>query len=419
MHGERLVVGDLLGQGGEGAVYSVHDLDGRPVFALKWYFEHTAVAQRRRTLASLVERGAPHERFLWPLGLIDPSSGPGFGYLMRVRPEGYVGVARLLALEVPRHDEMVVQLAFEVAHSFLSLHALGFCYRDISFGNVFLDPESGEALICDNDNAGIDGASHALVRGTPKFMAPEIVRGEADPSKRTDQYSLAVLLFYLLFVGHPLEGELTENVLADRAAHVRFYGYEPRFCFDPDDTANRPAAVLHDHVDGLWRRAPAFVRDLFTRCFVDGLADPRARVSDSEWCDAMLRLRDGMARCERCGAVHYRDAAGAGRCPGCRAPYDPMTLRIANHRLPVSSLLRLTAHHLRYDFDGTTVAVAEPHPDHPGVIGLRNETRDTWRYSTGNGRYGEVAPTRRVRLVPGMSIRIGSHTAVVERAAQG
>jgi DNA-binding helix-hairpin-helix protein with protein kinase domain len=419
VHGERLTVGDLLGQGGEGAVYAVHDGDGAPVYALKWYFEHTAVDQRRVTLADLVERGAPHPRFLWPLGLIEPAAGPSFGYVMRLRPDGYASVAKLLALEVPRHEVSVARLAFEVAHSFLALHARGLCYRDISFGNVFFEPGSGRALICDNDNAGIDGVSHALVRGTPKFMAPEIVRREADPSKRTDQYSLAVLLFYLLFVGHPLEGTRTEHVLADRVAHARFYGYEPRFCFDPADDSNRPVPELHDHVVALWRNAPAFLRDLFVRCFTQGLADPRARVSDSEWCDAMMRLRDGMVACAGCDVVHHRDPASTtAACPGCRVPDPaPMTLRIANHRLAVSPLLRITAHHLRYDFDAeTTVAVAERHPTAPGAVGLRNETSETWRYLSPDGRSGEVQPSRRVRLVPGMRVHIGAHAALVESA---
>lgn len=423
VQGERLTVGEPLGQGGEGIVYTVHDSQGAPTYALKWYFEHTAVEQRRHTLASLVERGAPHPRFLWPLGLIDPSDGSGssFGYLMRLRPDGYVSVAKLLALEVPRHEELVVQLAFEVAHSFLALHARGLCYRDISFGNVFFDPASGHALICDNDNAGIDGVSQALVRGTPKFMAPEIVRGEADPSKRTDQYSLAVLLFYLLFVGHPLEGARTENELADRAAHFRFYGYEPRFCFDPADDSNQPVPELHDHVVTLWRNAPAFLRDLCIRCFTEGLANPKARVSDSEWCDAMMRLRDTMFPCGDCDLVRYRDGATPTECPGCGAQTAPApTVRLSHHRLVVSPWLRITAHHLRHDFDAdTTVAVAERHPTHPEVLGLRNETTDTWRFQGPDGRQGDVHPAQRVRLIPGMTIQMGSHTAYVESPANG
>src|ERR1051325_1345529 len=70
----------------------------------------------------------------------------------------------------------------ELANSYLQLHARGLCYRDISFGNAFFDPYTGEILICDNDNVTVDNQSHSAVYGTPRFMAPEIVRGEPVPS---------------------------------------------------------------------------------------------------------------------------------------------------------------------------------------------------------------------------------------------
>jgi len=37
-------------------------------------------------------------------------------------------------------------------------------------------------------------------------MAPEVVLGGA-PDKRSDRFSLAVILFRMLFIEHPLEGK--------------------------------------------------------------------------------------------------------------------------------------------------------------------------------------------------------------------
>ena len=51
----------------------------------------------------------------------------------------------------------------ELAHSFMLLHARGLCYRDISFGNVLFDPDTGSILICDNDNVATDGAGCVTV----------------------------------------------------------------------------------------------------------------------------------------------------------------------------------------------------------------------------------------------------------------
>lgn len=41
--------------------------------------------------------------------------------------------------------------------NFIQLHAKGFCYRDINFNNVFIDANTGDILICDNDNVDVNG----------------------------------------------------------------------------------------------------------------------------------------------------------------------------------------------------------------------------------------------------------------------
>src|SRR5262249_50203112 len=102
-------------------------------------------------------------------------------------------------------NKALATAAMFLADSFLQLHAKGLCYCDVSLGNVFIDPDTGDVLICDNDNVGIDGKP-PFVKGTQFFMAPEIVRNEALPDSKTDRYSLAVLLFHLFIVHHPLQG---------------------------------------------------------------------------------------------------------------------------------------------------------------------------------------------------------------------
>ena len=54
------------------------------------------------------------------------------------------------------------------------LHLNGYCYRDISSGNM-VDPDTGDVLICDNDNVGINRQSDSQVDGTYEFMAPEVI----------------------------------------------------------------------------------------------------------------------------------------------------------------------------------------------------------------------------------------------------
>ena len=196
----------LLGAGGQGAVYSV-EVDGSP-FALKWYHPSYASIDTvlRARLSRAIERGPPNDRFLWPIDLVEIEGSGSFGYIMPIRDGAYAGIKDLISAP-PRRIElslaMRATLCKRIAQSFLELHASGFCYQDINFGNIFFNPTNGDILICDNDNVDVDGAN-ASVFGTRKFMAPEVVRRETLPSTRTDLFSMAVLFFYALVGWHPL-----------------------------------------------------------------------------------------------------------------------------------------------------------------------------------------------------------------------
>ncbi|OQY51861.1 MAG: serine/threonine protein kinase, partial [Desulfobacteraceae bacterium 4572_88] len=185
----------FLGAGGQGEVYKAN-LNGKPV-ALKWYFPQQATPEQQAALDMIIRRGSPDDKFLWPLGLAFLQNINGFGYLMSLREPRFKGIADLMRRRIEPSFRALATAGLELSHSFLQLHSKGLCYRDISFGNVFFDPDTGEIRICDNDNVTVDGEATGGILGTPRFMAPEVVRGEARPSIQTDLFSLAVLLFYM------------------------------------------------------------------------------------------------------------------------------------------------------------------------------------------------------------------------------
>ena len=95
-----LEVKRLLGAGGQGEVYEVN-FSGEAL-AAKWYFpkiasRDTGLAERLR---DSIRSTSPSDSFLWPISLLEPSAKScddlkipegSFGYLMRLRPDGYVG----------------------------------------------------------------------------------------------------------------------------------------------------------------------------------------------------------------------------------------------------------------------------------------------------------------------------------------
>jgi DNA-binding helix-hairpin-helix protein with protein kinase domain len=389
--------------------------------AVKWYFpDYLGRDTRlRERIEKAVQIGAPSDRFLWPLEVVSALDDTGFGYIMPLREARFKGIVDRMKCRVDPSFRAIATSGFDLAHSYLQLHAKGLCYRDISFGNVFFDPDTGDVRICDNDNVDVDGQPGG-VNGTPRFMAPEIVRGEAAPSTQTDLFSLAVLLFYLLMMHHPLEGRKESSIHSlDLPAMKKLYGDEPVFIYDPHDASNQPVAGYHDNALRNWPIYPKFMRDMFIRAFTDGIRDPQnGRVRESEWRVAMVRLRDALYYCGSCGAENLYDAdalqvsGGApGACWRCKKPTKlPYRIRIGKTVVILNHDTRLYPHHVdgnrMYDFSAPVAEVAR-RPNNPDVWGLKNLSGEKWVCTATSGALQAVEPGRSVSLTPGSRINFG------------
>ena len=424
LSGELCEIKELLGSGGQGQVYHA-SMNGQDC-ALKWYFPHNATDEQRVAIERLVHKGPPNDRFLWPLDIAIFQGHPSFGYLMPLRDPRFRGMAELMSRAVDPTFRTLTNMALELADSFLRLHSLGFCYTDISFGNIFFDPVTGEISICDNDNVTVDGEGISGVLGTPRFMAPEIVRDKARPSIDTDLYSLAVILFYMFMVHHPLEGRREKEISClDLSAMKRLYGTDALFIFDPKHGANRPVAGIHNNATLFWNLYPGYVRDIFTRAFTEGLNDPGARVRESEWRTVFTRMRDQIFYCQKCGAENFLADEGdlptplvEHKCWSCQEiSIPPLRLLLGRHSIVLNQDTVLFPHHLdanrRNDYSEILGEVT-PHPSRPDVWGLKNVSGQTWKTIPPAGAPAvEVASGRSVSLVPGLTIHFGTTEGTV------
>ena len=246
------VVGELIGSGGQGAVYRA--VADESAVALKWYFPQWRAFDTglRTRLEAIVEAGNPSERFLWPLELVSNDAGE-FGYIMPLRDQQYVSMTALLAGRVDAAFATLATAACQLAQTFHELHAEGLSYQDISDRNVWIDPNSGGIQICDVDNVSVNGVP-AAIAGTPGYTAPEIILDEGvSPSADTDRYSLAVLIFKMFMRADPLLGAAELNYPAFTSHAIRtLYGEHPVFILDPNDQSNRPVSGIHDQILELW-----------------------------------------------------------------------------------------------------------------------------------------------------------------------
>jgi hypothetical protein len=94
------------------------------------------------------------------------------------------------------------------------LQTRGICHLDVSLENILLDPHGncylsdfGLAQEVQRGSLGedLDYFGPEFRPGKPKYMAPEIVRGEIFNGFQADMYSLGIVLFCMLYGFHPYQ----------------------------------------------------------------------------------------------------------------------------------------------------------------------------------------------------------------------
>ncbi len=424
--GDVVGVGPRIAEGGQGVVFRGVLASGAPV-AVKWYRPLPHAAALRTAVAGLAARPRPHPAFAWPLDLVESDQVAGFGYVMPLLPPRFRPLAQVISTSDPLPFRTSAAIGHRIADAFAALHAAGLCYRDISLGNLLVDPDTGEVAIVDNDNVGTDGSA-VFVKGTLRFMAPEVLRDEVPPSTVSDLHSLAVILFFLFVHGHPLEGMRSEasygwgeegHVSETRLA-LEHFGLSPLFVFDPSDSSNAP--VPGDLRLVWWPVYPRFLRDLFTRTFTVGLTDASlgGRVTEGVWRRALMRLQDSVATCV-CGASVFWDADQLERaCWHCRAvPPAPLLLDVRNQSLVLAPGAGVSAALLRRDRPwDSVVAAVEAHPSEKGQVVLRNLSTESWTVELPGEEVREVAPGQRLRARP-LAVDFGGVRGTIRSAGAG
>ena len=118
----------------------------------------------------------------------------------------------------------VTRLGVDLCAAVAAVHAAGLVHRDIKAQNVMLD--DGGRLVLMDFGAGheADDSTGKAIAGTPLYLAPEVLSGGA-ATRRSDVYSIGVVLFRLLTGSYPVFG----GDLADlRRAHATGDGADAR-----------------------------------------------------------------------------------------------------------------------------------------------------------------------------------------------
>jgi len=217
----RYRVLDLIGRGGMGEVYKVEHVRMGKIAAMKLLHAELArepevVARFNREARAVSKLSHPHTVQVFDFGEHD---GALFLVMEYVKGRDLGGLSRDLgALPYPRALPMMIQLCLALEEA----HGAGIVHRDVKPENVLVYSDTdgadyikvldfGLALLREGKDRGNITAQGNVI-GTPYYMAPEQIRGEA-VDHRVDIYAIGATLYRLITGVVPFPAKTPVGVL--------------------------------------------------------------------------------------------------------------------------------------------------------------------------------------------------------------
>ena len=395
-----------LGRGGQGIVYLV-DYNGKD-YALKWYIISCSEAFYQN-LEQNVKKGAPSNNFLWPEAVTEHQNG-SFGYLMKLRPAGYEEIGAFMLAKAKFADvNCLLKACLQICTAFQQLHIIGLSYQDMNDGNFFINPQTGDVLICDNDNVAPNGVNMGIA-GKSGYMAPEIIEKETMPNRYTDYFSLSVILFILIYLNRPFEGaKVLSCPCMTEELEKKLNGKGCIFILDPTDDSNRPVRGVHTNIIRRWSLFPKLLRDAFIKTFSkEAIVSPTKRLMDRSWQNLLVQVRSLYVKCPICGKYTFINIdQNATVCLECgKNIVKPSVLKLGKYTIPLVPEQKIYQCQTSSENDyNKIVGEVIKNPKDPNKWGLRNLSGTQWTVSTSAGEAKLVDNNGAMPIIPGLKIR--------------
>ena len=214
---DRYALRRELGRGGMATVFLAEDLKHRRSVAIKVLHQELSVQIGPERFVREIEIAArlqhPHI-----LPLYDSGEAAGLLYYVMPLVEGD-SLRDRLQREHQLSQEDTVRITTEVASALSYAHARGVVHRDIKPENILLS--AGTAVLADFgiaralDAAGASQLTQTgTIIGTPAYMSTEQATGSLEIDGRSDQYSLACVVYEMLVGQPPFTGPNAQAIIA-------------------------------------------------------------------------------------------------------------------------------------------------------------------------------------------------------------
>src|SRR5256885_1977280 len=215
---DRYAVERELGRGGMATVFLAEDLKHHRSVAIKVLHAEVTAALGAERVPRQIAIAAPlqHPHIL---PLYDSGAATGFLYYVMPYVEGE-SLRDRLQREKQLSLEDAVKITTEVASALAYAHSHGVVHRDIKPENIMLS--GGTAVVTDFGIARAVSAAGqgrhltetGTILGTPAYMSPEQSTGSYEIDGRSDQYSLACVVYEMLVGEPPFTGPTAQAIIA-------------------------------------------------------------------------------------------------------------------------------------------------------------------------------------------------------------
>ena len=336
LNGSRYTPGRKVGQGGEGIVYEVGEDTG---LVVKIY-NHPLTQERIEKLTHMAAISSPdlNKFAAWPLDLVHDSKGKACGFTMR-KLVGFVPLHMLFSpmerkkLFPDKGYNYLVHVARNLAMAFYKIHQMGIIIGDVNEANILVSASGMVAMIdCDSFQVKNGKRYHFCEVGVPRYTPPELLeKGSFNNVVRTvntDAFSLATLIFQLLFLGRaPFTGINQTKDDFDEEKAIR----SKEFAYSIKRTNKKLLPAKHSLS---LKKFPAIIAKLFHQSF----EEVNHRPTPKDWVLALDELNKETIQCSNFKSHYYPQTMG--ECPWCKFSAEEGIIFFLDdiHRAPVNTL---------------------------------------------------------------------------------
>lgn len=181
-------------------------------------------------------------------------------------------------------------VCIELCKLFAGIHSMGYCFNGITGEDIIITQNKECKLLNDKKIVSVNDDSYEV--NYEKTCAPEILRKESRPNISSDKYTMAYLVFGLLFKSDPFEGSKTLNkVYYTKEDELKAYEH-PVFVYSYKDKSNMPVYGIHSILIKYWNRFYSDdIKMIFRQSFVDGIDEYEARVEDTTFIEMLTNFK--------------------------------------------------------------------------------------------------------------------------------